>query len=100
MPVYMDVHEKIRAMTPRALAAAHEQCTTLAGKHDVTYLQYWFNPEAGRMFCLVEGPSREAVVALHREADGLLPNEVWDVSAGIQSSPIAAGALEVVGASS
>ena len=36
----------------------------------VRYYTYWFDPEVGSVFCLAEGPSREAVIGCHVEAHG------------------------------
>ncbi|MGH3057026.1 MAG: nickel-binding protein [Gaiellaceae bacterium] len=34
------------------------------------------------MFCLVEAPSAEAAMAVHREAHGLIADEIYQVSEG------------------
>ncbi|MGH6914659.1 MAG: nickel-binding protein [Geminicoccales bacterium] len=44
------------------------------------YLKYWHDPEAGTIFCLSKAPSKEAAEAVHREAHGLMPNEIHEVS--------------------
>jgi hypothetical protein len=51
-------------------------------KHGVTYLQYWFNEETGRVYCLVEAPSAEAARTVHREAHGLVSDEIVPVREG------------------
>ncbi|MEO8330401.1 MAG: nickel-binding protein, partial [Candidatus Nanopelagicales bacterium] len=38
--------------------------------------------KAGKIFCLVEAPSAEAAVQVHREAHGLLADEVFEVVEG------------------
>jgi hypothetical protein len=50
--------------------------------YGVTYLKYWFDVTTGTVFCLVEAPSREAAVAVHREAHGLLAEELIEVQEG------------------
>lgn len=82
MPLYMDIHDKIRAVTPEAIAQAHQRDLEVQDKYGVRYLKYWVNREAGRMFCLVEAPSKEAAFAVHYEAHGLLPNEIYEVFEG------------------
>jgi hypothetical protein len=50
--------------------------------HDVKYLRYWFNEGTGRVHCLVDAPSAEAAQQVHREAHGLLADEIVEVSEG------------------
>ena len=37
-------------------------------KYGVRYLRYWFDEGSGKVFCLVEAPSKDAANAVHREA--------------------------------
>jgi len=37
---------------------------------------------AGKVFCLVDAPSKEAAAAVHREAHGLLADEIIEVKEG------------------
>ena len=80
MPVYIDVHENLReGITPQTVADAHARDAEVERKHGVRHLQYWFNEEARRLYCLVEAPSKEAAAAVHREADGLIADEILEV---------------------
>ncbi len=54
----------------------------MQGKHSVQYLKYWFNEQTGRVYCLVDAPSKEAAEAVHREAHGLLADEITEVEEG------------------
>ena len=54
----------------------------LVHKHNVKYLKYWFNEADGTVFCLSEAPDRESALAVHREAHGLMPDEVIEVKEG------------------
>jgi thioester reductase-like protein len=49
----------------------------------VRYLRYWVNEPQGKIFCLVEAPSEEAANAVHREAHGLVADEVFEVQEGL-----------------
>ena len=51
-------------------------------KHGVVYRQYWFNEAEGAVYCLVEAPNAEAAMAVHREAHGLVADEIVEVSEG------------------
>jgi hypothetical protein len=82
MPLFMDVHRNVQGLTPEAAAGAHEKDLEVQGKHGVKYLQYWFNQDEGRVYCLVEAPNKEAAAAVHREAHGLMPDEITEVMEG------------------
>ena len=44
------------------------------------YLRYWVDEETGKIFCLVEAPSAEAACTVHRDAHGLVADEIYPVS--------------------
>ena len=82
MPLYMDVHHKIDGLTAEAIKGAHEQDVKVQEKHGVKYHKYWFDEGSGKAFCLVEAPSREAANSVHREAHGLVADELIEVQEG------------------
>ena len=67
---------------PDALAGAHERDLQVQERHGARYLRYWYSQEAGRVYCLVEAPSKEAAEAVHREAHGLVADEIIPVNEG------------------
>lgn len=82
MPLFMDTHEKVDGLTAEAVAGAHKRDLEVQEKHGVNYLKYWFNEPTGRVYCLVDAPSKDAAIAVHREAHGLVPDEIVEVSEG------------------
>jgi hypothetical protein len=82
MPLYMDVHTIGGGVSVDDVAKAHLADLQTQGKHDVSYLRYWVNETEGKVFCLVEAPSAEAASAVHREAHGLVADEVFQVQEG------------------
>ena len=82
MPLFMDVHRKIDGLTAHDVAGAHKKDLEVQDKHHVKYLKYWFNEADGTVFCLSEAPDRESALAVHREAHGLMPDEVIEVKEG------------------
>jgi class 3 adenylate cyclase len=74
----MDRHD-IEGVTAQAVAEAHEKDLKVQHKHGTKYLNYWHDQSRGCVFCLVEAPSKEAAVRVHREAHGLLANEIIEV---------------------
>ncbi len=82
MPLYMDVHKNVQGLTSEAVAGAQARDLEVQEKHGVQYLKYWYNEADGAVFCLFEAPSREAGEAAHREAHGLLADEITEVHEG------------------
>ena len=40
------------------------------------WFEYWFDDRAGKVFCLVHAPNKEATEVVHREPHGLTSNQV------------------------
>jgi class 3 adenylate cyclase len=76
--LYLDVHRGVNASIDE-LAKAHVSDLEAQERYGVKYLKYWFNQAEGTVFCLVEGPDREACNAVHREAHGLVAEKLIDV---------------------
>jgi len=83
MPLFMDVHHHIPGLTKEAVADAHEKDLQVQEKHGVKYLNYWYDEKSGKVFCLVDAPNKEAAIAVHREAHGLLADEITEVKEGV-----------------
>ena len=81
MPLYMDVH-KLGAIDPDALAGAHARDLGVQVRFGVGYRSYWFSQQPARVFCLVEAPDPDAAAAVHREAHGLVADEIYEVEQG------------------
>jgi len=82
MPLFMDVHHKVDGLTADAVEGAHAADLEAQDKHGVKYLKYWFDEGSGKVFCLVDAPSAEAAAAVHREAHGLVADEIVEVKEG------------------
>jgi hypothetical protein len=78
----MDTHGHIEGLTAEAVTGAHAADLQTQGKYGVKYLRYWFDEGSGKVFCLIEAPSKEAAVAVHQEAHGLLADEIVEVREG------------------
>jgi hypothetical protein len=83
MPLFLDIHHRVGGLTPDAIADAHKKDLEVQKKFGVNYLKYWFNEKDGRVFCLVEAPDKESAIKVHREAHGLLADEIFEVTEGI-----------------
>jgi len=76
----MDVHNISGGVTADAVAGAHAADLAIQDAHGVKYLKYWVDEQAGKIFCLVDAPDAEAANTVHREAHGLVADEVYPVS--------------------
>lgn len=82
MPLYMDVHNLDGAVTVEDVAKAHAADLEHQDEHGVQYLRYWVSEEQGKIFCLVDAPDSDAANKVHREAHGLVADEIYVVAEG------------------
>jgi len=82
MPLFMDVHEKVEGLTAEAVAGAHARDLEVQAQYGVNYIKYWFDEGSGRVFCLVDAPDAEAANRVHREAHGLVADQITPVQEG------------------
>lgn len=82
MTLFMDVHTLDGGVSLDDVASAHEADLKTQSNHDVKYLRYWVDESAGKIFCLVDAPNAEAANTVHREAHGLVADEIYAVSEG------------------
>ena len=82
MPLFLDVHHKIEGLTREGVEQAHHADLAAQDPYGVKYLRYWYDTASGRVYCLVEAPNKEAAEAVHREAHGLVADEINEVSEG------------------
>ena len=83
MPLFMDVHNLDAGdVSMKDVAAAHMKDLETQAAHDVNYKSYWVDEKAGKVFCLVEAPNAEAAHTVHREAHGLVADEIYEVEEG------------------
>jgi uncharacterized protein DUF4242 len=82
MPLFMDEHEHVEGLTAEAVAGAHKRDLEVQDRYGVTYRQYWFDEGSGKVFCLVDAPDAAAAEAVHREAHGLVADQITPVQEG------------------
>jgi hypothetical protein len=82
MALYMDVHTIAGGVAIGDVEQAHAADLATQDKHDVQYLRYWVDEPNGKVFCLVEAPSAEAASLVHKEAHGLVADDVFEVKEG------------------
>ena len=82
MPLFLDVHDHIEGLTADAVTQAHQADLQTQEKYGVKILRYWFDEGNGKVFCLIDAPSKDAANAVHREAHGLVADQVIEVTEG------------------
>ncbi len=80
MPLYMDVHKIEGPVTLDDVRKAHAADLEKQAEHGVSYQRYWVSEEAGRIFCLVDAPDADTAATVHREAHGLVADEIYEVT--------------------
>ncbi|GMR01988.1 MAG: hypothetical protein BMS9Abin20_0313 [Acidimicrobiia bacterium] len=80
MGLFMDVHNIEGGVSASDVAGAHKADLETQGNYGVNYLKYWVDEDAGKVFCLVEADSTEDANTVHREAHGLVADEIYPVS--------------------
>ena len=73
MPLYMDIHNEVAGLTPEAVEAAHQKDLETQGQYGVNYR---------KAFCLVEAPDKDLAERVHREAHGLVADQIYEVQEG------------------
>jgi hypothetical protein len=81
VPTYLDIHD-LPGVKADAVAGAHEADVRVQDAYGVNYKHYWVDEEAGKVFCLVEAPNRDAAIQVHREAHGLEAQSLFEVEQG------------------
>jgi hypothetical protein len=82
MPLFMDVHTIDGGVAVGDVAQAHLADLQEQASHDVQYLRYWVDESQGKIFCLVDAPTADAANTVHREAHGLVADEIYAVQEG------------------
>jgi hypothetical protein len=82
VPLFLDVHTLEGGVSANDVAEAHSKDLEVQDKHGVNYKSYWVDEKAGKIFCLVEAPDAETAHTVHREAHGLVAEEIYEVQQG------------------
>ena len=83
MPRFIDIHNGMKGVTKQQLAAEHKKDIDLQAAEGVKFLHAWADPSTGKVFCLSEGPNKEAVLRVHRKA-GHSTEEIYEVPVEVE----------------
>lgn len=78
----MDLHIA-PGVTAKEVAEAHVLDVRIQNKYCCKAMTYWLDEDKGSVFCLIEAPDKESVMALHGAAHGLIPNEIIQVNTDV-----------------
>jgi hypothetical protein len=78
MAEFMDVHRSMKGVTPDQLREAHNADLAIQDEEGVNFKHAWADPETGMVFCLSEGPNRDAIQRIHERA-GHPADEIYEV---------------------
>lgn len=78
----MDRHASLD-VSPEELAEAHTLDLAAQEKYAVHYHTYWFDPDRKSVFCLAEGPSKDAIEAVHRDSHGVIADAIVEVDPNV-----------------
>jgi hypothetical protein len=82
MPLFMDMHSIDGGVAVDDVRQAHLADLQAQDQYGVRYLRYWVDEDNGKVFCLVDAPSTDAAARVHREAHGLVAQDIFPVVEG------------------
>lgn len=81
--LFLDVHDigpgKVNFA---AVAEAHKKDLATQGEFDVSFIKYWVDEQAGKVYCLAESSSEANMFKAHQKAHGLVPDYIMQVTDG------------------
>jgi hypothetical protein len=83
MPRFIDIHTGMKGVTKQQLATEHQKDIENQKTEGVRFIKAWADPQTGKVFCLSEGPSRDAVLRVHKKA-GHATEEIYEVPIEIE----------------
>ena len=86
MPLFLDLHNLPEGITSAHVAEMHQADLDLEHKYNCRGLTYWCDEKRKTAFCLIEAPSKEALIELHENAHGAVPTQIIEVNDTIVES--------------
>jgi hypothetical protein len=81
--LYIDVHKIPDGKVDfDDVAAAHAKDLAVQDKYGVKFIRYWVDEMKGIIYCLASASDSTAIRKAHHEAHGLLPEQIYAVTAG------------------
>ncbi len=86
MPLFLDLHNLPEGITAAHVAEMHQADLDIEHKYNCRGLTYWCDEKRKTAFCLIEAPSKEALIELHENAHGAIPTQIIEVNDTIVES--------------
>jgi len=83
--LFIDVHD-LDAVTAEAVADAHSRDLDVQDEFGVNFIRYWVDETSARVYCLSEADDATSISAAHAKAHGLVPQNVYEVTAGVEEA--------------
>jgi hypothetical protein len=83
MPQFLDVHSGFEGITREQLAEAHRADAEREAAEGVHFIKAWADPKTGKVFCLSEGPNKDAVLRVHEKAGHPTP-EIYELPLSVE----------------
>ncbi len=78
MPIFLDRHD-VSGITATEVAELHNKDLAVQDQYNVKFMTYWFDPDRGTTFCLIDAPDIETAMHAHKKAHGNIAHEVIEV---------------------
>ena len=86
MPIYMDRHEVSETTSAETLAKIHLEDLKIEHQYGCRGFTYWYDNDRKHVFCLIEAPNKKAILDMHKQAHGDVPNQIIEVDSNIVAS--------------
>lgn len=86
---FIDVHDlEPGKVVFEDVADAHQKDLATQDKYGVKFMKFWVDEQKGKVYCLSQAKNAEAVKTTHKEAHGLIPATVYQVTGGHEAIAI------------
>lgn len=83
---FIDVHDlEPGKVTFKDVEGAHQKDLATQDKYGVKFMKFWVDEQKGKVYCLSQAKNEVSVTNTHKEAHGLLPSNVYQVSSGTEA---------------
>ncbi len=86
MPIFMDRHDVSDSVSAELVAQIHQEDLRIQDQFGCRGLTYWFDEKRKTAFCLIDAPHQHAIVEMHKQAHGEVPNQIIEVDPAIVES--------------
>jgi hypothetical protein len=82
---FIDVHDlEPGKVSFKDVEGAHQKDLATQDKYGVKFLKFWVDEKKGKVYCLSQAKNEASVTNTHKEAHGLIPSNLYQVSSGTE----------------